>query len=146
MLPEGYSISEDRSLIQWSKVHSWLSGSYWSPGVSLEKVKTAAENSSLVLGVYHGREQVGYCRVVSDKATFAWICDVWIDENHRKKGLAKAMIRRALDDPEHRQLRRWILATRDAHPIYAECGFKPLPNPERWMIYVPVAKGKKSEI
>ena len=74
----------------------------------------------------------------SDTTRFAWICDVFVEEAHRGKGLAKAMVRFALEHQEHREVTRWVLATADAHPIYREVGFVPLPAPERWMIYSPV--------
>lgn len=119
------------------RVHCWLSNTYWSPGVSREKVERAAQFSSLVLGIYLGEEQVAYCRVVSDRATFAYIGDVYVDEAHRGKGLGKAMIRFALEHPEHQGLRRWVLATLDAHDVYAAVGFEPLVMPERWMSYLP---------
>jgi len=72
---------------------------------------------------------------------FAWICDVFVAEAHRGKGLAKAMVRYALEEPEHREIKRWLLATADAHAIYAEVGFIPLPSPERWMVYLPTSSG-----
>ena len=122
--------------MQFELVHSWLTATYWSPGVSHERVVRAAENSAIVVGAFLDGEQVGYLRVVSDRTSFAWICDVYVDEAHRKKGLAKAMTRFALEHPEHQGLRRWLLATRDAHDVYSECGFKPLPLPERWMALV----------
>ena len=133
-----YVISKDKSKLDLPKVHSWLTGSYWSPGVSLEKVERAALHSSLVIGAYIGVEQVGYLRVVSDKTHFAWVADVWVDEPHRGKGLAKKMVQAALEDPDHQGLRRWVLATRDAHDVYSACGFIPLPEPERWMVRLPV--------
>jgi GNAT superfamily N-acetyltransferase len=123
--------------VDFERVHGWLSSSYWSPGVAREKVQRAAQNSSLVVGAYMDGAQVGYLRVVSDKATFAWICDVYVDEAHRGNGIARAMVNYALKHPEHQRLRRWLLATADAHGVYAECGFKPLDNPERWMFLRP---------
>ena len=83
--------------------------------------------------------QVGYMRVISDKATFAWICDVFVAEAHRGQKIAGAMVRFAQAHPDHKGLRRWVLATRDAHPVYAGVGFTPLPEPARWMIYLPDA-------
>lgn len=115
-------------------VHSWLTTAYWSPGVARERVERAAHNSSLVVGAFVDHRQVGYMRVVSDKTTFAWICDVWVDEHHRGKGIAKQMVKAALADPDHQGLRRWILATSDAHSIYAACGFQPLTDTHKWMI------------
>ncbi len=119
------------------RVHCWLSSTYWSPGISREKVERAAQYSSLVVGVYCEGVQVAYCRVVSDRTTFAYICDVIVDETHRGKGIGKAMIRFVLEHPEHQGLRRWILATKDAHGVYADVGFQPLVMPERWMVYLP---------
>lgn len=131
---ERYELDDDLSRLDLGRVHGWLTSSYWSPGVTREIVERAAKGSSLVVGAYVGNEQVGYLRVVSDKATFAWIADVWVDELHRGHGLARAMVKFALDDPRHQGLRRWVLATRDAHEIYAACGFEALPEPQRWMI------------
>lgn len=116
------------------KVYAWLKDTHWSPGITFEQVERAAKFSSLVVGAYDGDEQVGYLRVVSDRSRFAWVCDVYVAESHRKRGIAKAMMRFALADPEHQGLRRWVLATKDAHGVYAECGFEPLREPEWWMI------------
>jgi GNAT superfamily N-acetyltransferase len=129
-----YELDDDRDRVNVHRVHGWLTSSYWSPGVSREVVERALRGSSLVVSAYLNDEQVGYLRVVSDKATFAWICDVWVDQPHRGKGLARAMVNFALAHPDHQGLRRWVLATRDAHEIYAACGFQPLPEPQRWMI------------
>jgi GNAT superfamily N-acetyltransferase len=133
----GYEIDDDRGRIDFERVHGWLTRAYWSPGVSREKVERAARGASLVIGAYRGGEQAGYLRVVSDKTTFAWICDVFVEEAHRRQGLARAMVRFALTHPEHQSLRRWVLATADAHAVYAACGFEPLSEPEKWMIYRP---------
>ena len=141
---EAYEIDDSRSRIDFVRVHSWLTGSYWSPGITEEKVQCAAAGSSLVIGAYlpsdnenDGGVQAGYMRVISDKATFAWICDVFVDEAHRGQKIASAMVNFALAHPEHQGLRRWALATRDAHPVYAGVGFIPLPEPARWMIHYP---------
>jgi GNAT superfamily N-acetyltransferase len=139
-----YELDDDRTRIDFERVHSWLTNTYWSPGIAQEKVERAAKGSSLVLGVYQkssgeneSGQQVGYMRVISDKATFAWICDVFVDEAHRGQKIASAMVSFALAHPEHQGLRRWVLATRDAHPVYAGVGFTPLPEPDRWMIHLP---------
>jgi GNAT superfamily N-acetyltransferase len=76
-------------------------------------------------------------RVVSDNTTFAWVCDVIVDDAYRGRGVGRAMVRFAQQHPDLQGLRRWILATRDAHGVYADCGFEPIINPERWMIYIP---------
>ena len=130
-------IREGVESVDFERVHAWLSNVYWSPGISLEKVQRAARGCSLVISAYVKGEQVGYTRIISDKATFAWVCDVYVDEAHRGEGVAQAMMRFALKHPEHQGLRRWVLATRDAHKTYAACGFEPLWEPERWMIHFP---------
>jgi GNAT superfamily N-acetyltransferase len=136
-LSSGYSISSDRSRLDFDRIHPWLAGTYWSPGISRSKVERAALNSSLVVGAYFGDEQVAYLRIISDKETFAWVADVFVAEEHRGKGLAQAMVRLAQADADHQGMRRWVLATRDAHSTYAKCGFDALPEPDRWMIYFP---------
>jgi GNAT superfamily N-acetyltransferase len=127
-----YEISSDRSRINWRRVQEWLASSYWSPGISLERVQRGAENSALVVGAYQGPEQVGFLRVVSDKSRFAYLCDVWVDQPHRGKGIARRMVQFALDDPEFATC-KWLLATVDAHGVYAKLGFAPLANPEHFM-------------
>ena len=128
-----YEIDTDPTRLQFDRVHGWLTNSYWCPGIPLERVERAAKGTTMVVAVYKDEEQVAYMRVISDKTTFAWVCDVFVAEEHRKKGIAHAMVQFALDHPEFQGLRRWLLATKDAHDIYESCGFIPLPNPERWM-------------
>lgn len=120
--------------VDFETVHSWLKSSYWSPGISRDRVERAAQNSSMVIGAYIEEQQAGYCRIVSDRTTFAWVCDVWVSEAHRGQGIARAMIAFAMADPEHQGLRRWLLATKDAHGVYQALGFEPLPEPARWMV------------
>ncbi len=134
-----FEISEGIDRTDFERVHGWLSGTYWSPGIARERVERAARNSSLVLGAYVHGVQAGYLRVVSDRASFAWICDVYVDEGSRGQGIARAMVRHAVSHPEHQGLRRWLLATADAQGVYAECGFRPLDNPERFMFLRPVS-------
>jgi len=127
-----YVIEEGTQRINWPRVHGWLASSYWTPGISRERVEKAARNSSLVLGAFKDHEQVGFLRVVSDKTRFAYICDVWVDAGHRGKGLARALVRYALEHPDFSTV-NWLLATLDAHGVYAALGFQPLDEPERWM-------------
>ncbi len=136
-LPEGYEIREGASQMDFVAVHAWLASSYWSPDIAFDRVLKAAHGCSLVLGAFCGEQQVGYLRLISDRTTFAWLCDVFVDEGHRGKGLAKALVKFAQAHPQHQGLRRWVLATRDAHDVYKECDFEPLWEPERWMIYWP---------
>lgn len=130
--------------MDFSHVHAWLTSSYWSPGISLDRAVKAAKGSTLLVGAFDGEVQVGYTRIISDKTTFAWVCDVFVDEAHRGHGLAKAMLRYAQEHPEFQGLRRWVLATKDAHEVYAACGFEPLWEPDRWMIYWPAGSPSKS--
>lgn len=128
-----YELSTDRRRLQLDAVHAMLAGSYWSPDIRRDVVETAMANS-LVAGAYErdsGR-QVGVARAVTDFATFAWLCDVCVDEAHRGRGLGIGMVRLLLDDDRLRTLRRWCLATRDAHGLYAKLGFEPVPV-DRWM-------------
>jgi GNAT superfamily N-acetyltransferase len=129
-----FELDTELDRVQFTRVHQWLEATYWSPGITLDKVIRAAENSSLVVSAYECELQVGYVRIVSDRATFAWICDVYVDQERRGKGIAKAMITLALEHPDHQGLRRWLLATKDAHHLYQTCGFELLPSPERWMV------------
>ncbi|CAN5529564.1 GNAT family N-acetyltransferase [soil metagenome] len=132
-----YEIDDDPARLDFARLHEWLSNSYWSPGIPRERIERAAAGSSLVVGAYSDGTQVGYLRVVSDRATFGWIADVYVDAERRGSGLAGAMLQFALEHPGHQNLRRWVLATRDAHPVYAKFGFSPLPEPQRWMILTP---------
>ena len=128
-----YEISFDPEKIDWPRVHGWLTSSYWTPGISFDRVKKAAENSALGLGAYIDREQVGYLRVISDKTRFAYLCDVWVDERHRGQGIGRAMVQTALEHPDMANV-SWLLATKDAHGVYTKLGFEPLKNPDRCMV------------
>ena len=88
---------------------------------------------SLVFGIYHAEKQIGLARIVSDYTTFAWLCDVFIHEEHRGRGLGKWLMETIHGHPDLQGLRRWMLATRDAHGLYEQFGWTPLDNPERWM-------------
>jgi GNAT superfamily N-acetyltransferase len=132
-----YELDDTLERIDFARVHAWLTTTYWSPGIARERVEKAARGSSLVVGAYSEEKQVGYLRVVSDKTSFAWIADVFVDASHRGQGLARAMVRYALEHPEHQGLKQWLLATRDAHGVYAAVGFAPLQIPKKWMRYPP---------
>ena len=123
--------------MQFDLVHAWLTATYWSPGISRSAVERAASHSALVVGAFLEGVQVGYARFVSDQTTFAWVCDVYVAEEHRGKGIARKMVRFAIEHPDFQGLRRWLLATADAHGVYAGLGFVPLPSPERWMVRLP---------
>jgi GNAT superfamily N-acetyltransferase len=129
-----YLISDDPARIDVDAVHGYLSKeSYWAQDVSREVVERSLHHS-LCLGIYAAAgAQVGLVRVVTDYATFAWLCDVYVLEAHRGHGLSKAAVRAAVEHPRLQSLRRFSLATRDAHGLYAQFGFTPLKKPESQM-------------
>lgn len=127
-----YLISTDPAKLDHKAVHAFLTTVYWCEGISLERVSKALDNS-LCFGVYHQGKQVGLSRVVTDYATYAYLCDVYVLEAHRGKGLGHWMVECVMTHPELQNLRRFTLATRDAHGIYAAFGFTPPKAPERQM-------------
>jgi len=128
-----YEIDTDKRRLDLAAIHRFLSQeSYWAKNRTLEQTLTAIENS-LCFGVYRGRELVGFARVITDKATFAYIGDVYILEEHRGRGLSKWLMETILAQPDLQGLRRWILATHDAHGLYKQFGFDTVKFPERWM-------------
>lgn len=128
-----FVISTDRSRVDVEAVHRFLStDSYWSPGIPLEVVRRALEHS-LPFGVYRGRELVGFARVTTDFASFAYLADVFVLESARGQGLGKWLMETIMAHPDLQGLRRWMLATRDAHGLYAQNGFRPLKAPESFM-------------
>jgi GNAT superfamily N-acetyltransferase len=129
-----YVISTDPSMLDLDTVHGFLQRSYWASERPLETVKRSVEHS-LNFGLYQERErrQIGFARVVTDLATFAWLCDVFIDEAHRGQGLGAWLMQTVVDHPELRCMRLWVLGTRDAHGLYEKIGFTPLSVPEKWM-------------
>ncbi len=129
---DGYILSTDNSLLQFDRIHHFLSKvAYWSLGIPRETVQKAAAHS-LCFGLYYQAEQVGYARVVTDETTFAWLCDVYVEENHRGKGLSKWMMSCILAYPTLQNLRRISLATKDAHGLYHQFGFQ-MSAPDRMM-------------
>ena len=128
-----YLISTDRSRLDVELIHNFLSRtSYWASGRTLEVVQRSIENS-LGFGIYKENDQVGFARVVTDYATFAWIADVFVVPEHRGRGLSKWLMEVVMSHPQLQGFRRWVLATKDAHSLYARFGFIPMHRPERWM-------------
>lgn len=127
-----YLISTNRSKIDVDIVHDFLSNSYWAENIPKDIVLKSIENS-LCFGVYYQYLQIGFARVVSDFATFAYLADVFILPGQRGKGLSKCLLQVIVDHPNLQGLRRFTLATRDAHGLYAHFGFLPFDKPERWM-------------
>jgi len=134
-LPDGYEISTDPSRLDAELIHQWLSqDAYWALGRPREKQDLAIADS-LNFGVYDRASgaQLGYARVVTDRATFAWLCDVYIAPAARGKGMGTALAAAVRDHLTPYGLRRILLATADAHEVYAKVGFAPLAKPEKWM-------------
>ena len=125
-------ISTARERLDVNAIHAFLTTSYWSPGIPRETVARAIDGS-LNFGLYRDGAQTGYLRAVTDGATFAYIADVFVLPGYRGAGLATWLVRTAMTHPALQGLRRVLLATRDAHEIYARCGFVPLVRPERFM-------------
>lgn len=130
---DGYLYSTDKDKLQFDVIHSYLSNeSYWAQGISPDILKRSMENSEC-FGIYNGSEQVGFARVVTDKATFGYLGDVFILEPHRGKGLSKNLMTFILKHPELQGFRRWMLLTRDAQDLYSKFGFIKFHAPDRCM-------------
>ncbi len=127
-----YLISTDKALLDFHWLHQALSRTYWSEDIPEETIRKAAGHS-MTFGIYHHDKQVGYARIISDFTTFAYLADVYIDENHRKNGLSKWLMETITGHPELQGLRRWLLATADAHGLYSRFGFTPLSSPANFM-------------
>jgi GNAT superfamily N-acetyltransferase len=127
-----YDISTDPSRLQLDAIHAYLARSYWSPGIPKDVVARAIANS-LCFGIHQGERQVGFARVITDKASFAYLADVYVLEEHRGQGLSKRLVTEILAHPELQGLRRFLLATADAHGLYAQFDFKPLARPQNMM-------------
>jgi len=129
---ENFTISTDPARLDLEAVCDFLRRAYWALGRPRERTERAFANS-LVFGLYDGKKQIGLARVVSDYAVFAYLCDVFIHEEYRAHGLGKWLIETVMSHPDLQGLRRWTLATRDAHGLYRQFGWDDLKNPEKWM-------------
>jgi len=127
-----FLISTDPDRLDVHLIHSFLTDSYWARGIPLEVVARSIQNS-LCFGIYANGKQVGFARVISDFATYAYVGDVFVLESCRGHGLGKWMMESIMRHPRLQELRRWTLLTRDAHGLYAQFGFTPLKAPERYM-------------
>jgi N-acetylglutamate synthase-like GNAT family acetyltransferase len=127
-----FEISTDPARIDVGVVHEFLTNCYWAKGIPAETVQRSIENS-LCFGVYHGKQQVGFARVISDRATFAYLADVFILPPFRGRGLSRWLMECIVAHPDLQGLRRWMLATQDAHGLYAQFGFTAVKSPEIWM-------------
>ncbi|GAA4205553.1 GNAT family N-acetyltransferase [Pedobacter jeongneungensis] len=129
----GFIFSDNKELLDITAIHHYLSTeSYWAKNIPFDTVKRSIENS-LCFGIYKGSEQVGFARWVTDKATFAWLCDVYIKDSYRGLGLSKKLMSFMIFHPDLQGLRRYQLATLDAHGLYEQFGFSVIENPDRQM-------------
>ncbi|TMO06170.1 GNAT family N-acetyltransferase [Pseudoalteromonas sp. S558] len=125
----GYFISTDKSKLNFNVIYNFIANTYWAKGIP-KSVMQSAINNSMCFGVYNAHnEQVGFARVVTDKATFAYLADVFIVPHLQGNGLSKLLVKTIVEHPELQGLRRFLLATSDAHGLYAQYGFKPIDNP-----------------
>jgi GNAT superfamily N-acetyltransferase len=127
-----YSLSTDTSRLDLMAVHAYLAASYWSPGLPMAVLERAV-SGSLCFGLYFQKEQIGFARVITDRATFAYLCDVYVLEKHRGHGLSRWMMECIAEHASLQGLRRFVLVTRDAHGLYEKFGFQPLAKPEGYM-------------
>ena len=127
-----YLVSTDKARLDLEMIHGFLKTSYWAAGIPAQAVRRSVENS-LTFGLFRGDEQVGFARVVTDYATFAYLADVFVLESYRGQGLGKWMMEVVFSYPELQDLRRWMLATRDAHGLYRKYGFAEPENPQIFM-------------
>lgn len=141
-----YVVSTDPARIDLEVVHQYLTRSYWSAGIPRDVLESAVRHS-LSFGLYEWDRQVGFCRVITDHATFAYLADVFVLESHRGRGLSKWLMECVKAHPALQGLRRWLLVTRDAHGLYRQFGFAPVANPPGWMeILDPEVYGVPAEV
>ena len=125
-------LSDDATRLQVDRIHAWLASSYWSPGIERDLIERAIAGSHC-LGAYQDGAQMGFARMITDHATFAWLADVWVEESVRGQGLGRRMVSWFLEHPSFAGLRRIGLVTADAHGVYAGLGFHPLVRADRYM-------------
>ena len=131
-IKNGFTISTEKDKLDIDVIHSFLNRTYWAEGISKEIIRRSIEGS-LCFGVFENDKQVGFARMITDKATFAYLADVFIIEEYRGRGLSKWLMEVIMSHPDLQGLRRMVLVTKDAHGLYKQFGFTPLINVERWM-------------
>ena len=131
-IKDGFTISTEKEKLDIDLIHSFLNRTYWAEGISKEVIRRSIEGS-LCFGVFGNDKQIGFARMITDKATFAYLADVFIIEEFRGRGLSKWLMEIIMSHPDLQGLRRMILVTKDAHGLYKQFGFTPLINVDRWM-------------
>ena len=119
--------------LDFATVHGWLTTTYWSPGISRILVEQGFANSRLVIGAFIHERQVGVARALTDTTRFGYVLDVFVDEAFRGRGIARSMVQCLVEHPDAVLVKRWLLATREAHGVYRPLGFAPLAEPGKWM-------------
>lgn len=132
-LPPGYSLSDSNSDMQKDVIHGYLTKSYWAAGIPMDIVTRSIANS-ICVGIFHGSDQVAFARLITDQATFAYLADVFVLDEHRGKGLSKALLVHLHGLRQLQDLRRWALFTQDAQGLYAQFDWQEYPHPERFMV------------
>lgn len=125
-------ISDDKTKLNITVIHNFLTRSYWAEGRTIDEIKKCIEHSDC-FGVYLNDEQIGFARILSDRVTFAYLMDVFINEEHRGNGYSKLLLKKIFEDERYKQVKKWLLATKDAHSLYAKFGFKSIRKVERLM-------------
>jgi len=127
-----YTISTDKSKLDISLIHKFISTSYWAKGRSLDNVKKSIDNS-ICFGIYEDKKQVGFARIITDYVVFAYLMDVFIIEEYRGLGISKLLLENIFDDERFKNIKKWMLATKDAHNLYRIFGFNSITEPEKFM-------------
>jgi len=132
-------ISDDKSKLDVELIHNFLTTSYWAKGRTIEEVKKSIEHS-ICFGVYKDGKQIGFARIVTDYTVFAYLMDVFILEEFRGNGFSKLLLKRIFEDDRFKSIKKWMLATKDAHSLYTQFGFGEIKNPDRLMEKVVLRK------
>jgi GNAT superfamily N-acetyltransferase len=127
-----FTISTDPARLDLAAIHAFLTGSYWARGIPFETVKRSIEHS-IPYGLFHGARQIGFARWITDRATFAYLGDVYVLDEYRGQGLGQWLMEAVVSHPDVQGQRRWVLLTRDAHGLYARHGFEALARPPLYM-------------
>ena len=129
---DDFLITTDKNKLSLKAIHAYLSRSYWSENIPIDRVEKAIQNS-LCFGLFHQKDQIGFARLITDYTSFAYLADVYVLEEFRGKGLSKWLMTCIKKQPNLQNLRRWMLATKDAHSLYEKFGFTSLKNPNTFM-------------
>lgn len=125
-------LDDDKARLAVARIHGWLASSYWTPGIARDAVERGIAGAHC-LGAYRDGRQIGFARTISDRASFAWIADVWVDDSVRRQGIGRRLVGWFLEHPDYATVRRFALVTADAHGVYEGLGFHTPLRPERYM-------------